>query len=369
MKMKNYILLITLLFTNTVFAQQENLMTKPASGKYTQGSTSGIYIYDDGTFALFGYATLILGNYIIKNNQIAFTPNTPKQAFAILGRENKAIKKGIKLTLGTAFIIDGPTYVKFDDGTLMNIFDKHFISGQPSYTTTLPYHPKIISLAQNTPNSLYRYNTNTFSLEGKYNDFLLYYYRASSPQQPFIASFATENGKSILQSRWGSFEKQTGERDEEWETFLAKNKKQDEENNNLTVFYFNDQLKSATGFDHLSEASPVFDINNYVLDQASNKFIRKDIYKKGTDYLNAVVANYHDESYILSYNKIPISKEILTDFDKIKIAPKALFIYQEKAFKKLVDEPSTEIPATREEPSPEREAPAKVSPPEIKKKN
>ena len=95
--MKNYILLLTLLFSNIVFAQKDSMMSKPTSGRYRQG-TDGIYIYDDGTFALFGYATLIFGTYKIENNRVNFTPTIPRQAFTILGRENKQIEKGTKLT-------------------------------------------------------------------------------------------------------------------------------------------------------------------------------------------------------------------------------------------------------------------------------
>jgi hypothetical protein len=323
--MKKYIIIILILLVNTVFAQQEAVMDKATSGRYSQGSNGGIYAYDDGTFALFGYATLVWGNYTIDNNQINFTPTIPEQAFTILGRKNTNIKNGIRLTFSSDFINDGPTYIKYDNESLIPLSDDKFSAGYPHYTTNLDYHPATISLIYNRPNNLYQYNTNTFKLDDNYNDYLLFYNKTIREQEPFSATLINDKGKVILQSRWGNFVKQVSERDEEWEAFLTEHKKQQRKSKNATVLYFNNQLKSANGFSELSEKPSIFDINNYVLDEGSNKFIRKDIYQKGKDYNNAIVKEYHDESIILKFDNILVSQKTETDFGEVQISSKPIF--------------------------------------------
>lgn len=323
--MKKYLLILTLLFINKAFAQQENRMTKNTSGRYVQGSQNGIYIYDDGSFALFGYATLVLGQYTLSDNQINFIPHIPKQVFTVLGRKNTNVKSGVKLTFTSGFLNDGPTYIKFDDDSLMNTFQEDYDGGEPYYVIKLTQSPKTLTLAQNTINHLYQNNTNIFNLDHHFNDFLLFYNKTISEQKPFSATLKTENGETILQSRWGDFRKNETGADAEFDTFISNYKKQQETGKEAKEFYFNNELKTANGFSYLSEEFSVFDISNYILDESSNKFIRKDIYKKGTDYTNAVVADYHDESYLLKYDYIKVVEQTLTDFGKVKISPKALF--------------------------------------------
>lgn len=327
--MKRYFLVILMILTSTVFAQQEDLMKKNTSGRYSH-SSGGIYIYDDGTFILFGYATFVLGNYTINNNQINFTPIIPKQAFTVLGRKNMGIKKGIQLTFQSSFINDGPIYIKFDSDSLIPISSDNFSGGDPYYTANLDYCPTTISLVQNRSGNLYKFNTNIFDLENNYNEYLLFYRKTITEQKPFSASLVIEKGEMILKSHWGKFVKQTNKRDEEWEKFLINFKKQEELNKNIVVFYFNDQFKPANGFNQLSEEFSIFDINNYVLDDASNKFIHKDIYRKGKDYSNAMVSRYHEESIILKFKNIEASKKIDTNFNEIEIGSNALFVNDKK---------------------------------------
>lgn len=375
--MKKYLLILTLLFINKAFAQQENTMTKNTSGRYVQGSQSGIYIYDDGSFALFGYATLVLGKYTLSDNQISFIPDIPKQVFTVLGRNNPTVKSGVKLTFASGFLNDGPTYIKFDEDSLMNTFQEDYDGGEPYYVIRLAKTPKTLTLAQNTINHLYQNNTNIFNLDHHFNDFLLFYNKTTGEQKPFSAAFKTENGTTILQSRWGDFKKNETGADAELDTFISNYKKQQEKGKDAKEFYFNNELKTANGFSYLSEEFSVFDINNYILDESSNKFIRKDIYKKGTDYTNAVVADYHDESYILKYDNIKVAEQTLTDFGKVKVGPKALFKKggqnqsgngsqrEEKSTLPLVTEPLK----TLDPQYPTKVEPVKIKTPKVKKKN
>lgn len=324
MKNKKYIrhfVLIFILFTQINFAQD----SKKISGSYSQGSTAGIYIYEDSTFALFGYATLVFGEYKMENNQIHFIPNIPKQAFTILGRKNKEIKdeNKVKFTFNSDFINDGPTYIDINESGFMKISDEDFNGGDPHYTIDFDKKPTTIKLALNTPNHKHNYNTNSFNFDGKYNEFLLFYNPTIAEQKPFWGNFETKEAINILECDWGTFKKDKKEEMEMIE-FLNQYKNENKKNKDQKVVYFNEQLKKATGYNHLSEQENIFNIANYIFDENSNKFIHKDIYKKEENYLNTIVEEYHNENIILQYNKIEVSNETNTDFNTVTISENAL---------------------------------------------
>ena len=365
--MRKYILFLIFIIPVIVDAQQDTLMKKPGSGRYLQGSTAGIDVYDDGTFALYGYATLLWGKYTIENNYINFVPDVPKQPFVMLGRKNTAIKKGIKLTFAGSFMRNGLTYVQFDAAEMMRVFAEGYPSGESSYTKQIDFRPETLTLAENYDRNFYQFNTNSFKLPAHFNDFLFYYAAGSSEQRPFEGSLQTISDTVVLDTRWGKFEKQTEVKDVEWDTFMKRSKKEQIQEDKNTVFYFNDQLKSATGVNYLTEEPSTFNINNYVLDPASNKFIRKDIYKKGVDYTTAKAANYHDERYMLSYERVPLTRQSATDFVKGKKIVKGLFVNKVSSRKKAGDEPIVVVPVTVEPPV--KIIPTKANPPEAGKKN
>ena len=322
--MKYYFLFFTMMIATNLFSQNNNAMDKPFSGRF-QGSSSGIFIYDDGTFLLFGYATLVLGKYEIKDQTIFFTPDIDKQPFTVLGRNNTLLKNETSLTFGGSFFRSGPTYIKLDDQPVQPIFTETNGSISPTYKTTISPGPKSIKLLQNSYGSYYTNNTSTFELPAEFNDYLVLYNRTISEQKPFYGVVEQKEGKSYLNCDWGTFQKVVGEGDEEWETFVTNFRKNVLQTENETDFYFNDQLKSAKGFNQLSEEFSIFDISQYTLDQASNKYILSGDYTKGNDYSNALVTDYHDESIILKYKEIAPTETSLTDFEHLKITAPPLF--------------------------------------------
>lgn len=321
--LKIYLLLFLILNTQSIFAQN----FEEIKGTYSQGSTAGIQIYPDGTFALYGYATLVFGLYQFDNEEISFIPDIPKQAFSIIGRKNKKIKNGANFTFTRKFDDDGPTYIKIDEGNFQPIFDESNVGGSPSYTLDFAKKPSVVSLGLRTQNNKYKYNTNVFPLNSDYNEFLLFYYPTISAQKPFIGKIITENGAKALVCTWGTFRKVENreEGDEEMFQFLNQYKKENKKNKDSKEFYFNDQLKSATGYNDLSEEENIFDINNYILDDNSNKYIHKGIYKNGKNYKNAKAAEYHDESIILKYHLIESSSIVNINYHERKIDENPLF--------------------------------------------
>lgn len=322
--MKKIHIYISILFAINAFGQTQNLMTKTTSGRYQAGSNGGVYIYDDGSFALFGYATLVLGTYVVDSKKIHFTPYIPKQPFTVMGRKNTANKQGTTITFSGSFVGDGPTYISLDNNVITPIFDKNNPGGDPYYMVKLKKSPKIITLYLNSQRNYSQNNTYTYILDPKYNEYLFYYKANISEQQPFTGTIESSKEGKTLKTQWGDFGKVESKIDKEWDDFILEYKKNEAKNRNKTQFYYNDRLKSATGSDQLTEQFSTFDIKNYTLDIASNKFIRKNIYKKTTNYTKAIVPDYHNEDYILQYNGLPLSSTKMTNFETAKISSKAL---------------------------------------------
>ncbi|WP_136666744.1 hypothetical protein [Flavobacterium sp. H122] len=315
--MKNLFLSALFMLSNFLFSQKQN-ENKIPKGSYSQGSTSGIYIFEDNTFALYGYATLVFGEYKIQNNSIDFIPFKPEQPFTILGRENKSVKKGIKLTFESSFIEYDSIFVKFDKKNPINLLESNIEKGKPYYITNLDYKPSLITLIQNKENSENNNDSNTYSfnINPNYNDFLLFYNVSKRESEPFSGKIMSKNKQTVLVCDWGNFKKENKE-EAEMLTFLNQYKKEYQKSKTQNEFHFNDRLKKATGYNHLSERENIFSIDNYILDASSNKYIRKDIYKKQKKYLNEKVTDYHDESIILKYDKINPSLKNFTDLNKI----------------------------------------------------
>ena len=316
--MKNYAFILLLVFVSS-FAQKQNLTPESFVGNYSQGSTAGIYVAKDSTFVLIGYATFVPGKYMIDENVIHFKPNIPEQTFTVMGRFNKSIKTGIKITMNADFKDDGPTYINYDGGNFVPVFEGNSQYSHPKHVLFLKTKPNSITLGEDSFEDLYQYNANTFLLNGDFNDFIFHYRHTKSEQRSFDTTISTIDGIDILDTRWGEFAKIKSSEKDEMSDYIDEYRKKAKDST-PALFYYNDQLKTATGFNHLSEEASKFDINNYILDKNSNKYIRNDIYNKNKNYVNEVVEDYHDDSIILRYESVKVSDQKRIDFSKVKLS-------------------------------------------------
>lgn len=123
-------------------------------------------------------------------------------------------------------------------------------------------------------------NANWFKIKPEFNDLLLFFHEPKMEERPFKERIVTKKGVTVLETTWGNFQKNEEEISDETIKFIEIYKNQVETQFSDTIFYFNDQLKPATGYYQYTEEASIFNIINYVLDEASNKFIRKGFYKK-----------------------------------------------------------------------------------------
>lgn len=346
---------------------------KNISGSYTQGSLGGITIYEDGTFALYGYATLVLGIYKIENDEVKFIPYIPQNSFMVLGRECKEISDGNS----AAFTFDGrfaddATYIAIDEGETKKIFSDGNTGGGAFKHLDFAKKPNLIALICGTSRIEKKNNSSMFNLEGKYNDFLLFYHRVIREELPFTAKIIQDNKKEVLVCRWGKFYKYIkGEEDQEMLEFIENYKKANDAKKNDTIFYYNEQLKTANGYNQLSERPSRFDIDNYIFDEKSNKYIHKSVYVKGNNYLQTSTNDYHNENIILKYIKINPTYKYNTDLSVTRSDMEVLFPSdmpenneEDKFFKNVENSNPTEV-QEQEFIQPEKTLPKKTK----KKKN
>ncbi|AJW62033.1 hypothetical protein VO54_00544 [Elizabethkingia miricola] len=68
------ILILSLLYALNIFAQEKK--KDPRYIQYARGydSNDGVYLFDDGTFILYGYATAVFGEYNFDKDVLLFFP-------------------------------------------------------------------------------------------------------------------------------------------------------------------------------------------------------------------------------------------------------------------------------------------------------
>ena len=130
-------------------------------------------------------------------------------------------------------------------------------------------------------------------------------------------------------------------------------------------------MKTANGYNKLSERPSRFDIDNYIFDEKSNKYIHKSVYVKGNNYLQTSTNDYHNENIILKYIKINPTYEYNTDLSVTRSDMEVLFPSdmpenneEDKFFKNLENSNPTEV-QEQEFIQPEKTLPKKTK----KKKN
>jgi hypothetical protein len=120
--------------------------------------------------------------------------------------------------------------------------------------------PKKIALINDSNFSQFpfKFNTNEFLIDPKYNEYYIFYHHPKEEERPFNGNFETKEGKVIINSDWGEFTKEETVDTEMLEIILDIKKyyyklKTDE------FFYFNAEWKSTIGFNYAEEYQNIFD--------------------------------------------------------------------------------------------------------------
>lgn len=270
--MKQVLLLISL-FTMASESYTQNTAWeryRQHAGRY--GGTSGICLFDDGRFMLYGYATAVFGSYSFKEgNNLQFIPDKP-ELFEVYAHYNRML--GDSTRINFAGFEEGKTFVQFNEGKRQrvfnegaNCFDAPFVyqAAQKLTRFTLSFVSENAWWDQNNPNSSWSYAFNN-----NYNDFILVFYKPKREYQDFEARLTVKAGKTLIQlSNYGGeegFIKQIPDKEEQkqWLDILEW-KKQNDESRRTTV--------NAIFANKHYRLFPPPDSSNYIFNDAANEYI------------------------------------------------------------------------------------------------
>jgi len=265
---------------------------KTISGQY--GDNSGICLFEDGKFMLFGYATLVFGSYVFEKDYLLFYPDEIP-LFQLYAYRNPRLTDTTRIDfIGfeqektfVQFENDSPNQV-FNDKA--NCFSPPFIFQQAKISQSLKFAARSQNVDQDTTYQVFQYTN-----DGEFNDFLAIYNKPQRARQNFSAYLylAEDKKLAIRLSNYG------GEKG-----FLRENPA------DRTQEYWREKLHMKEAYEHAGAIEPmeiycnqhytIFypDLSEYVLDSGKKQYIHTSA-KDNEDYFTENPTQ--DDRYLMKY--------------------------------------------------------------------
>jgi len=280
------------------------------------GDNDGIYVFEDGRFALYGYATFVLGNYTLNDSLIEFQPDFP-DLFSVYGYDNPELKEQTKLMFQG--FEEGGNYMQFGQQAARLVFHENASSFTSPYihdtTAMLNQFAFYTDTLELPDNSLVVKNKWQFTNNG-YNDFIFVFNKPSRYHLPFQGKlFRTNDNKIVLQTsaNFGSRLLPFTPKDEisSWDEVL--NWK-----NALSAATMNSEFIYANSFYN----TITFDPEQYRLDDKTNLYIAKSNREQHADIKTE---SYEDTRFIKKYVKLNPTDTLKVDLKTIHLDPESIF--------------------------------------------
>lgn len=312
---KKISIFVLLLFTFFAVFAQSNTAYKNIQGRYG-GTSDGIYLFEDSTFLLYGYATMVFGKYTLEKGLLSFYPDKPEQMFSVYARTDTAIK-GIRLAFGG--FERGSTFIRFDEAPVKRVFNEHANCFAAPFVYDTAYHPKQITLSHHLDAPWRLPETEKepacFLLPVKATDYILVYHQPDRYHDLFKGRIITKEGGMLLESTLTSrqFAKQEEAPDRLKEVIQLKTE-YEQSRGNEAVMYTNDRYRP---FEEPDTAA-------YVYDAASNQYISKQVFDKRKDYSRYKSNDYHSDDVLRKYTRVKLLVVDKNDAEE-KTDPHSLF--------------------------------------------
>lgn len=242
---------------------------KTISGQY--GGNSGICLFEDGKFLLYGYATSVFGSYVFEKDYLLFYPDEAP-LFQLYGRHNANFKDSTRFNL--AGFESGKTYVQFDNDSThrvfndkANCFSPPFVHQESKPVQSLKFIVQNQYMEDDSTYQVFQYTN-----EGKFNDFIAAYNKPQRARQNFSAFLylAEGNKLAIRLSNYGGErgflrENQDGSNQEHWHEILTMKKDYDRAN----------YIDPLAIFSNAYYTLFYPDLEQYVLDTVNNRYVSK----------------------------------------------------------------------------------------------
>lgn len=311
--------LITIKTTSAQHHITQDMRYKKNEGRY--GSNSGVCLFEDGTFLLYGFATGVFGTYKFEKDYLLFYPDK-QELFMVFGHHNPNLNRETQINF-VGFERGSKTFVQFDNDSLQkvfnddaNCFDAPFVFKKvgkiKNFTLAdIPQEP-----SQEDDNSATSWH---YRNEAEYNDFILIYNAPKREYEDFSAMVSpTENGDVLKLSNYGGdkgYQKQKLDEDEisQWKEILDWKKQYDESKvTNQNIVYANKHYNTF----------PEPDASKYKFNAVSNQ------YSNTTDKDNDAYYNqnqYIDSRFLRKYIKLQAETKDRFKNTNTNIASKSIF--------------------------------------------
>ncbi len=284
---------------------------KKYTGRY--GGNSGICLFDDGRFLMYGYATAVFGDYKIDKENLLFFPDK-LELFEIYGHHNKGIK-GMQANF-KGFERNGPAFIAFGNMGMQRVFNEDANCFDGPYVYETEQVPKNINLSIPAVPASFRPAKSgaswTYDNKDAYNDFILIYNAPKREYEDFKGRIMSLEGKKIIQlSNYGGEEGYglNAAEDSQWKEMLDWKKQYDSTpKDDLNTAYVNQHYR----------VFPKVALENYKLDLKKNLYIKNTGDNNDEEYyLNN---EYQDDRALKKFVKLQPSKKQ----DKAELGAKQL---------------------------------------------
>lgn len=324
-----------MLLTSKGMTQTDKERYKQLSGRY--GNNDGICLFEDGSFMLYGYATMVPGKYRFEKELLHFYPDKPV-VFELYATRNMGIGKNTRMNFQG--FEEGKTYVQFNQDSVKRVFNDMANCFSAPYVYEGSEIPRQISLshviAKEWEETKATTESLTFTVEEGDNDFILIYNEPQRYYEPFVAIVEKSGDEHVLKlsENFGDrgIVKQVMDEDEQkqWQEILA--------------------MKAEYGFMQTAAQKEIFANRHYKIfykadplvydyDKNTNQYVSKGATDNENYYRNN---QYNDDRYLHKYSKLAPVK-ITTDSLGKGIASGSIFysacegdlpVYKYNGFKK-----------------------------------
>lgn len=296
-------LIFTLLYTLNVFAQEnkKDPRYEQYSGGY--GSNDGIYLFEDGRFILYGYATAVFGEYSIDKDILSFFPER-RELFEVYATQNKSL--GSKTRINYAGFERGSiSLIRFNNGkSLQNIFNDNPNCFSGPFVSEVPKNVNeftLYNLADKEFGDRIRpYNSWKYKNDKGYNDFIFIYNQPRPEYENFSGKMVTnEKGTTLKLSNFGGENgypkydlKQNEEKQSQWKELLDMKDKYTRYKEKKEDFIMANE--------HYSVILDL-DMSIYNYDSHSNQYISKNVDENAAYYNDNP---FNDIRYLQKFSKL-----------------------------------------------------------------
>ena len=307
--MKKYFLLL-ILSTTVLFAQKPSADSryKEVAGNY--GSSDGICLFDDGTFMLYGYATIVFGSYNFEKDYMNFYPDK-QELFMIYAAHNPEIRNSARLFFN-GFGRD-KTVIQFDEEKPRPVFNEDANCFDSPYIFESNKKPSVIRLSDFQDE---KWQQLKFMIPKAYNDFAIFYNQPSRYEENFSGTVRKEDHTAVLNISLVSrdFKKNRADKNNSnWQEILQMKSEYDltKKKDGKTVF-----------FNKHYNMFPDPDSSAYRFDEKSNQFITKNPQNNDAYYRDNP---YQDNRSIRKYGKLESESGVDFSADVKNISSESLF--------------------------------------------